>query len=695
MADSQLIFEKYRLVKRIAIGGMGEIFLARQSDTLIDRFIILKSMLPDLAEDQTFVEQFLGEARVAATLNHPNIVSIYEVGAWEGIYYIAMEYIDGDDLTRLIGGAQKTQELISPVVAAKIILEAAIALEHAWLAKDIEGRSLNIVHRDISPQNIMLRRDGVVKVVDFGIARAANLVSRTQTGQVKGKLSYMPPEQLLGTKVDWRADQFSLGVVFWELVTCDRLIKPGTSHLELIETTTKNPMEDPRATNPSIPDAVAEIILKMGARSAEDRYENWSDIKSDLESFIRDEEQKGRTGSIADLQEKLLGEELDKKAQETTGSTPQNFMINLKTPGTVPLTTTTVDDNDEDEVATKAHELPKNSELSQKDTRVDSRPATQPNAQAVPQSSKPEVEPEPVKKKAPVLAIALVLTLVAGVAGIAVQQSQSTEPAAAPKAEAAAPQQIPLTIQVNGPVGATVSIDGNIIDQKAPAVLENLAHGEHRLILTKEGYPPIKQTVTLDGSVNPLIVNPALPPAFATLVLTSKPRKAGIYKDNILIGSAGETPLTLTPGETHHLLIKLPGYKPYKLSLAPKAGQNMEQKVILKRLKSKTKPKRIAAPQSAAPQPIPAAQPETIVQTKTIVIEDKLGYLTLRTKPWTNVFIDGKPYGPTPFSKRKLKAGNHSIKMERKLDDGTTILTTRTITIESGKTKKINWDLTP
>ena len=172
MAEPQLIFDKYRLVKRIAIGGMGEIFLARQSDTLIDRFVILKSMLPDLAADQTWVDQFLGEARVAATLNHPNIVSIYEVGAWEGIYYLAMEYIDGDDLTRLIGGAQKSRRLIPPVLAAQIVLEAATALEHAWEAKDIEGRPLNIVHRDISPQNIMLRRDGVVKVVDFGIACA-------------------------------------------------------------------------------------------------------------------------------------------------------------------------------------------------------------------------------------------------------------------------------------------------------------------------------------------------------------------------------------------------------------------------------------------------------------------------------------------------------------------------------------------
>ncbi|SVE29784.1 uncharacterized protein METZ01_LOCUS482638, partial [marine metagenome] len=231
-SENTLIFGKYRIIKRLAIGGMGEIFLARQSDTLIDRYVILKSLLSDLAANQSFVEQFLGEARVAATLNHPHIVSIYEVGAWDGIYFIAMEYIDGPDLAKLLGAAVRARRLISPPLAAKIALDAATALEHATEARDADGNPLNIVHRDISPQNVMLRRDGVTKVVDFGIARAANLASRTLTGQVKGKLAYMPPEQLLGEKVDWRADQYALGVVLWELSTCERLIKPGTAHLE-------------------------------------------------------------------------------------------------------------------------------------------------------------------------------------------------------------------------------------------------------------------------------------------------------------------------------------------------------------------------------------------------------------------------------------------------------------------------------
>ncbi|MBT6491018.1 MAG: PEGA domain-containing protein, partial [Deltaproteobacteria bacterium] len=421
----------------------------------------------------------------------------------------------------------------------------------------------------------------------------------------------------------------------------------------------------------------------------------WSEIKSDLESFIRTAEQNGQSSSIADLQEKLLGEELNKKAKETTGSTPQNFMINLQTPGTVPLRGPEPDDDDEDDVATRAHDIPQTSGSAQKDTRIDTRPGPQRDKVTAPPERKPELRPAPPKKKTPLVAMALAIGLVAGLAGVLSQQAPSLAPTAPPKVEAPAPQKIPLAIQVNGPTGATVSIDGNIAPQKAPTVLDNLAHGEHRLILTKDGYPPIKQTVTLDGSVNPLIVNPALPPAFATLVLTSRPTKVGIYENGILIGSTGETPLSLTPGVTHNLVLKKTGYKSFQLPLAPKAGQTIEQKIVLKRSKVKTKRKPAATPQPATPQSTPAAQPETIVQTKTIVIEDKLGFLTLRTKPWSNVFIDGKPYGPTPFSKRKLKAGKHTIKMDYKLEDGTATSTTRTITIESGKTKKINWKLTP
>src|SRR5439155_506290 len=168
-------------------------------------------------------EQFLDEAKVAATLNHPNVVSIFEVGSWNGVYYIAMEYIPGANVGQLIRAAKKAELSVPPTVAARIVHDAARGLYHAHSARDVAGQALSIVHRDISPQNVMVSVEGIVKVVDFGIARAANRDTRTEAGKVKGKLAYMSPEQALGKSVDPRSDQFSLGIVLWELLTRQRL----------------------------------------------------------------------------------------------------------------------------------------------------------------------------------------------------------------------------------------------------------------------------------------------------------------------------------------------------------------------------------------------------------------------------------------------------------------------------------------
>ncbi|MEO1174282.1 MAG: serine/threonine-protein kinase, partial [Myxococcota bacterium] len=228
---------KYDIVRRLAVGGMAEIFLARQVGLEgFDRLVILKTLLPDLAQDEESVRSFLDEARIAATLNHPNIVGIYEVGVWEGLHFIAMEYISGETISGLLVAAHKNQRSISPLVSARIIRDAAAGLAHAHDATTIEGSPLGIIHRDISPQNIMVREDGVAKVVDFGIARAANRLARTSTGAVKGKVAYMAPEQLVGRPLSARTDQYALGVVFWEMLTQRRRIERSDDPMRVINT---------------------------------------------------------------------------------------------------------------------------------------------------------------------------------------------------------------------------------------------------------------------------------------------------------------------------------------------------------------------------------------------------------------------------------------------------------------------------
>lgn len=198
--QQNLIFGKYDIIRRLALGGMGEVFLSRQTGVAVDRLVILKSLLPELAEQEGFVDQFLDEARVAATLNHPNIVGIYEVGLWNGQYFIAMEFIHGEDLSKLYRAAKKQKEKVPFEVSAKIIHDAALGLDHAHAAKAMDGTPLNIVHRDISPQNIMVRGDGVTKVVDFGIAKASIVRPEQPRECSKGSFNICRPSRFVATR---------------------------------------------------------------------------------------------------------------------------------------------------------------------------------------------------------------------------------------------------------------------------------------------------------------------------------------------------------------------------------------------------------------------------------------------------------------------------------------------------------------
>ncbi|MEL6546912.1 MAG: serine/threonine-protein kinase, partial [Myxococcota bacterium] len=283
-----LVFDKYRVLRRLAIGGMGEIFLARELRPDVERFerfVVLKSLLPELLRDPEFIEQFLDEARVAASLNHPNIISIYEVGAWKGNYLLALEHIDGLDLAKLLQSCRVQRKPVAPAIVAKVIRDAASALHHAHFATDLSGKPLNVIHRDVSPSNIMVRRDGVVKVVDFGVAKAANRISRTSTGKVKGKLSYMSPEQIQMEELDHRSDQFGLGVVLWELLTCERLFQ-GLSEFMTFDRILNQKTPKPSAFARNVPDALEEVAMRMLSKDRDARYEDCQQVAAALDDVL-------------------------------------------------------------------------------------------------------------------------------------------------------------------------------------------------------------------------------------------------------------------------------------------------------------------------------------------------------------------------------------------------------------------------
>ncbi len=235
---------------------MAEVFLAVQRGPGgFEKLVAIKQLLPELVEEPGFVEGFLDEARIAAVLSHPNICQTFELGQEAGRYFIAMEFLSGASLSRLWKKSLKEGTPLPPSLAAWAVARAAEGLAHAHQVTTPDGRPLHVVHRDVSPDNIVVTYDGLVKVVDFGIAKAANRQLRTRTGVVKGKLSYMAPEQALGQPVDGRADVYSLGAVLYEVLAHEPMVK-GETDLE----TMKRLMDGKRPTlshRPGIPVALA------------------------------------------------------------------------------------------------------------------------------------------------------------------------------------------------------------------------------------------------------------------------------------------------------------------------------------------------------------------------------------------------------------------------------------------------------
>lgn len=295
---------RYRLFFEIASGGMATVYLARTDGySGFDKMVALKRIHPHLAKEKSFVEMFLDEARIAARINHPNVCGVFDFGETNGQYYIAMEYLAGEPLSRVLKAIWHRPEIKdSPKLyayAARIVADSCEGLHAAHDLRDASGEFLNVVHRDVSPHNLFLTYDGSVRVVDFGIASARNRLHHTSAGEVKGKFAYMAPEQLRGKGVDRRADVWSLGVVLWEMTTMKRLFRRKTE-METIFAVASEAIPRASSVRPQIPAELDDIIAKALTREPEQRYQNARELGKDLLKFL------SRSGEVigpADLAE--------------------------------------------------------------------------------------------------------------------------------------------------------------------------------------------------------------------------------------------------------------------------------------------------------------------------------------------------------------------------------------------------------
>jgi serine/threonine protein kinase len=307
---------RHELLMPIGRGGMATVWVARRRTERRqdDRIVAIKAILADLAQEEEFVNMFLDEGRLVQSIRHPNVVELYEVGQEAGLMYMAMEWVEGDSLHTLIAEAGKRRP-IPPEMAVRIVADAAAGLHAAHELRNERGELLEVVHRDVSPHNILIGSNGAVKLVDFGVAKAVErLAEATVAGQVKGKFGYMSPEQAVARPVDRRSDVFSLGIVLFETTTGRRLFR-GSNDAETLHLVVEGDIPKPSSIDRQYPRTLEQIVLKALSRSRRERFQTAAELQWALEGFLKQERTVVTPAGVASLLKKVLGNRIETRRQ--------------------------------------------------------------------------------------------------------------------------------------------------------------------------------------------------------------------------------------------------------------------------------------------------------------------------------------------------------------------------------------------
>jgi serine/threonine protein kinase len=335
-------FGSYQLLAKLATGGMAEIYLARptSSQSGSKDMIVLKRILPHLAEDDHFVTMFRDEADLAAKLVHKNVCNVTSFGQYGGTWFIAMEYLHGVPLSRMMTRLSKAGRMLDFRVVAGIICQACEGLHAAHEARDSKGALMGVVHRDVSPPNIMVTADGTVKLLDFGIAKARGANSRTRTGTVKGKNAYMSPEQILGKPLDRRSDIFALAVVMYEMLAIKRLFHRDSDFLTF-KAITEEPIPDIRDRRPDLPPGMRAALVQAMARDPSGRFDTAQSFGNAIKNSVATLGGPSTPAELARILFTDFGDEMAArdeilKAADDPNAAPVSIGASAKTPPPVP-----------------------------------------------------------------------------------------------------------------------------------------------------------------------------------------------------------------------------------------------------------------------------------------------------------------------------------------------------------------------
>ena len=543
-------FGKYFLIEKLATGGMAEIYKAKTFGVDgFEKILAIKRILPHCAVDKEFISMLVDEAKLSVLLSHTNIVQVYDLGKVGDDYFISMEFINGINLREVLNRAKEIDERFSEEIVVYILSETCKGLDYAHSKKDNESKPLNIVHRDISPQNILLSFEGEVKIVDFGIAKAAMNISHTMAGILKGKISYMSPEQALGKPIDRKTDIFSTGLILYELLTGEKLFTGETQFevLKKIRTTRLNENSFPE----TIPIGLRKILAKALAYSVKERYDNAGDMQIDLTRYLYSTYIDFTPRKLSSLMRKLFAQEIQIKSGEIKAddvaidSKTRSVMIdalaaqqnlvhrdNDEVTGGFPEkqpTQTFIESfiSGQDEGTGTAIGVPEITRTNQglepqTPTPKPAPKATAPAAQPKPAAAKPAPTATPAakaksSKKWLAYPIAALLLLSAGAGAYFKTDWFKAKPP---------PVIVTGVLQVNStPAGAQVFLNEKDSGQVTPATIKDLKVGEpQKVTLKKAKFKDWTQTLSL-ADPNPVTLNPTLDviPVGSIKVVTTPP----------------------------------------------------------------------------------------------------------------------------------------------------------------------------
>jgi eukaryotic-like serine/threonine-protein kinase len=495
---------KYRIVSELGRGGMANVYLAlARSAGGVSKLVVLKALRQEIAEEAGSLRMFLDEARLAAQLNHPNVVQTYEVGTEGDRHVIVMEHLEGQPLSRILRLAQGVDRQLSESMFLYILIGMLEGLHYAHELKSYEGEPLRLVHRDVSPQNIFVTYDGQVKVLDFGIAKAATSSSQTTTGVIKGKIAYMAPEQMSGGIIDARADVFSVGCIMWAGVTGQKLWKDLTD-IQIVKKVLGGEIPNPRTVNPDCSDELARITMKALAIDPDQRYPTARALQLELEKYV---EQSG-----LHIKRREVGEFISKLFGDIRAELSVHIESQLS------------------ELANSDTITPSGYELIQQELR---RVSMAPRAEFTGTGTQTSVGQSGMPMA--LVAIALLLAVGVGVLGFMVFSKNSNQaapatvttvvtPAPAPTAPAVVKASLRLNIQ---PSDATIELDGRPQPVGLAALSLEVRKEPYKLKLSAPGYVSQERDLTVEGDMELSIALESTAAPAATVAEPETPAAGG------------------------------------------------------------------------------------------------------------------------------------------------------------------------